>query len=328
MAAVRPTSTPLLVMLNACVVAAAVTSAELPPHPSAYTYMLRVANAECGGQSLNLGHQQTPAICAFAAGRAGCDSFMHSSAYPGWGCRCCSRADGGNAHNLWSVYNVRNCNAPGVACKLPSDVLAESMRAAEAFCSDGNAAANADVYFTAAQDAHDVASNREAHDAIDPNFAGSLLAAASSAAAVLSRFASGGCLSVPSACNHGAILYHQLRSLLLLTDAHAERAFVDSPERARLFDAHRVAIADALYLDRTSVSAVHAFFDALPPHLMHNGVLHDAPFATMTVRDAFKCGADGSAGALLHYTPRGFNVGSQEIEPQTTPSELNSTAVV
>jgi hypothetical protein len=76
-----------------------------PPAPPSYTYALRHASAECGAQSANLGHMQSAAICATTAGQAGCSSFMHSASYPVWGCRCCSRADGGTAHNLWSVYD-------------------------------------------------------------------------------------------------------------------------------------------------------------------------------------------------------------------------------
>jgi len=62
------------------------------------------------------------------------------------------------------------------------------------------------------------------------------------------------------------------------------------------------------FFDTVSLSAIAAFFDDLPPRLLSDGVLFDAPFATMTVRDAWKCGDDPAASSLLGFTDRGFNV--------------------
>ena len=273
-----------------------------------YTYSERRSQAECGSQSHNLGVQQSPAVCAIAAGARGCSSFMHSAAYPSWGCRCCSQADGGQVHSLWSVYDVVDCADPTVVCVTPSDTLASAITTAESFCADSDPGARAESYLASARALHDLLSNRAALLAAYPELADALVAGAVRAASLLASLS--GCVSSPSACNHGLALYHQLRGLLVLVDGHGTRAFVDSASRRRLFDEHGVLLADGLYLTPDSTATLLLYFEQTPPHLMVGGVTHDAPFATMTIKNAFDCASTGDTSGrdLLGYTARGFNV--------------------
>ena len=273
-----------------------------------YTYAERHDKAECGSQSVNLGSLQTPALCAMVAGEAGCKSFMHSASYPVWGCRCCSDPDDGSSHNLWSVYDVLSCDDPGVQCVLPADVLTSGISAARAFCVDERASSSAAEYLASASVLHDLLATRDTLLETYPDFAEAMESSATDAAEVLSSLSS--CTSTPSACNYGSVLHHQLRALLLLVDGHAARAFADSPPRQRLFDDHKILLADALYVEDEGMDALHAFFGQLPTHLMAEGVTYDAPFATMTIKDTFECTSTGdtTGQTLLGYTPRGFNV--------------------
>ena len=65
--------------------------------------------------------------------------------------------------------------------------------------------------------------------------------------------------------------------------------------------------ADA-FTDR-SVNFIHSLFDALPPHLMKEGVTKDARFAVLTREDQFKCGKndtinlDAVLGATSGFIP-------------------------
>merc|ERR1711965_191898 len=55
-------------------------------------------------------------------------------------------------------------------------------------------------------------------------------------------------------------------------------------------------------------------YDGLPLHLRVDGVLYDAQFATMTVRDSFRCGGDHSSDGLLGgLTERGYNVFKMDV---------------
>ena len=107
-----------------------------------------------------------------------------------------------------------------------------------------------------------------------------------------------------------------LRSLLALRDGNATRAFADAPYHRDLFDTHQLLVADGLWLSASSIGAVKSFLAALPPHLMSDGVLYDAPFATMTVKDAFEC--DGTAETVsLTVTDRSFNVFQNQLGDAT-----------
>ena len=113
-----------------------------------FTAETRHETQECGRGGMNVGQHQSAAMCAIAAGKAGCSTFMHSSAYPSWGCRCCADPEGGNDHNLWAVYDVIDCNDEGVECTGPGEVLEAGLQAAAAFCTtsdpDATAATNFD----------------------------------------------------------------------------------------------------------------------------------------------------------------------------------------
>ena len=175
-----------------------------------FTYSLLRADAECGSQLRNLGLQQSPAVCAMAAGRSGCTSFMHSSAYPVWGCRCCriGQAANGKSHGLWDVYDVKNCDAVGVNCTLPHDVLTDRVRHVAALCADAQPDAGASL--ASARLLHDVLSTRETHTSTYADFGAAFSSAASAAAAALAaRAATGSCASTPTACNFLAVALHQ-----------------------------------------------------------------------------------------------------------------------
>ena len=67
-------------------------------------------------------------------------------------------------------------------------------------------------------------------------------------------------------------------------------------------------VADALWLNRDSMNTMMSFFDSLPEHLMTRGVQYDAPFATLTVKDAYKCNANPTVTSYLEVTKRSFNI--------------------
>lgn len=68
---------------------------------------VRHESRSCSSQGVRLGEFVTPDSCSTAARASGCTTFMYSSRYPSWGCRCCSDPDPGIEHALWNVYNVK-----------------------------------------------------------------------------------------------------------------------------------------------------------------------------------------------------------------------------
>ena len=54
------------------------------------------------------------------------------------------------------------------------------------------------------------------------------------------------------------------------------------------------------------MAAIQYAFDGLPTHLVDDGVSFNAPFATLTVRDVFKC--SGAKQDVVRFTARTFNV--------------------
>jgi len=203
---------------------------------------------------------------------------------------------------------------PGEEAQDATTILLDAVAVAKTYCdANGGSAAepSSGAMLIAAENMNTILKN------IDSYFASvdELTEAADNAAAVLSD---SGCFSSATACDHSAVLLLQIRGLLLLFDGHSDRAFPDgAAERKSLWDAHRVLIADNEWFDDNSLRAIRSFFDDLPPHLLSDGVLFDAPFATMTVRDAFDCGSDSSAGTLLTFTDRGFNVFQNQVGQST-----------
>ena len=127
-----------------------------------YGYALRVETAECGAQGTNLGALASAHECAQDAGGAGCSTFMISTEYTSWGCRCCTEPDGGVSHNLWDVYDVVDCSGVGADCVTPSSQLIEGVLAAKAFCEDPSPLEGADAdaqYDSVAQSLNDVLSS-------------------------------------------------------------------------------------------------------------------------------------------------------------------------
>ena len=179
-----------------------------------------------------------------------------------------------------------------------------------------SAAVTAAANLDAAMQLRELITARHTHlgsDLHGVEFAAALADAASGSAATLAKYASGGCQAAADGCNQGALLWHWLRGWLLLSDGDASRAFVDSPERASLFEAHRVYLSDAGWYPKSAVETIHHFYDLLPIRLRRDGVLLGSPFATMTVGDAFKCGNVPFDRNLLNGYPfilsaRGYNV--------------------
>ena len=281
------------------------------PQPETYTYEVRQMNAECANQWKNLGEYASAELCSLAAGVAGCTTFMFSSAYTSWGCRCCSEPDPPKEHSLWTLYNVLPCSDPSVTCVLPGTRLLSAIGTAQAFC-DGPT--DAEANFAAATALQGLIPARDAYLATDPTFASALDTSMSISATVLSKSASGMCNEPATACNDGAVLFHWLRGLLLLIDRNASRALIDSAPRAALFEAHHVYLADGNWMDDNTVQLTESMYDDLPLHLRVDGVLYEAQFATMTVRDSFRCGGDHSSDGLLGgLTERGYNVFKMDV---------------
>jgi len=84
---------------------------------------VRQENAECASQWKNLGEYASAELCSLNAGAASCTTFMFSSVYTSWGCRCCTEPDPPKEHSLWTLYNVLLCSDPSVTCVLPGTRL-------------------------------------------------------------------------------------------------------------------------------------------------------------------------------------------------------------
>ena len=211
--------------------------------------------------------------------------------------------------------------------------LADAIATATKFCtttSADTAAAASDTHRRAADVIHVLTASLDAYRVIDAMFG---VHAANSAAAVLKSLADGGCVSAPTSCNGGAHLMHSLRGFLLITDGGSLRALVGAPRRRAIFDKYKVFVADANanHFDAKTMFHVDEFFGSLPLHLLQDGVLAGAPFATMTARSTFLCENDEAtnitdtqwnidAGMKLGYTARAFNV----FATQTTQSSENA----
>jgi hypothetical protein len=50
------------------------------------------------------GYGSKPDECAPAAAKMGCKTFMFSTEYPVWGCRCCDDPKKATSHGLWDLY--------------------------------------------------------------------------------------------------------------------------------------------------------------------------------------------------------------------------------
>ena len=74
-------------------------------------------------------------------------------------------------------------------------------------------------------------------------------------------------------------------------------------------------VADNGYFDADTLDAIDDFYTNLPVGIMDNGVLGaGTPFATQTVRDAFRCGADDAPGKIISISPVSFNTYNARAE--------------
>jgi len=291
---------------------------------SRYGYELRHENTQCLSQSKNYGDMRSPKLCAMAAGEDGCGSFMFSSAYTSWGCRCCSSPNPNHDdHDLWTVYDVVDCDDPNSECITTATILLDGVRAARDFCADPNPESSPEKYETAARNLSDILSAYSESIVQDPE-----MEAAASEAAVIARDVLAPddetgekCSAEATGCNRGMVLLHQLRNLLALRDLDP---FPDSIPHGALFEEHRVLIADGLFFNSGTMEVVHSYFDAVPDHLMIEGMRRGAPFVTMQVKDEFKC--DGFAEEIeISVTARGFNVFRNQLG-DTTENAFGSTS--
>ena len=203
-----------------------------------------------------------------------------------------------------------------------TEIFYDSVRTAESYCAGGDALPSSDDILISAENLNELVSS------IDLYFTESsvLDAAATEAAAVLAELSCVASAEAASPCNYAAVLMQQLRGFLLLYDEHSLRAFPDATDtRKTIWDAYRILIEDHALFNNATLHGIRLFFDDLPSHLLHDGVLFDAPFATMTAKDTFDCDGDDSAGKLLGFTNRGFNVFGTQIGKTTAdafPSDI------
>ena len=117
------------------------------------------------------------------------------------------------------------------------------------------------------------------------------------------------------ACKLGSLVFHQLRALILLFDGNADRAFPLETkvhkQRKRLFNKFGIFLADNGWMNRRTVKRLSTFYSQLPSFIRNDGILYDAPYATQTVRDAWKC--NGQDLGYLGSTRRGFNVFQTQV---------------
>ena len=129
---------------------------------------------------------------------------------------------------------------------------------------------------------------------------------ASAAARVL---ADGGC--APRACDGSLALFGALEAFLLVVDGHGGRALSRDRARRALFDDRRVFLADGKHYNDVTVKRIDDFYAGVPDHLMERGVLHGAPFATITLQDQFSCGHSLQGSDMIHIisvTRRSFDL--------------------
>jgi len=260
------------------------------------------------GGCWNLGfvdHKSDAAGCQrFCAMTPDCNYWSYHPLRSDKRCHLCS------ADSDWST-----CDEPGSCIWGPAvcpgderpdalSVLYDAVSLAESFCSGSSSSSSSKAMLIAAESMNKVVVSLDSYFS---DFS-VLDEAANRGAAILND---GECSASWSACDDSAVLMLQIRGFLLLLDGHSERAFPDSTDRRKaIWSEHGVLVADNGFFDSVSLEAIAAFFDDLPPRLLSDGVLFGAPFATMTVRDAWRCGEDldSTASSLLMFTDRGFNV--------------------
>jgi len=147
----------------------------------------------------------------------------------------------------------------------------------------------------------------------DQAFMSNLESAANEAAAVL-RSETQSCrnnfTNLSNNCKYGSLVFHQLRALLLHVDELPNRAFPGATKqnkfRRKLFNVHKIFLADNFWMTKKSTKKIFKFYSQLPAHMKSEGILYDALFATQTVRNAWKC--NGVSPGYLGTSNRGFNV--------------------
>jgi len=81
----------------------------------------------------------SPSKCAQYAKKAGCNTYMFSTRYPVWGCRCCLNPSRARKHSLWNLYSPKGeCGGTATTCSGMSDLYARSCpRWAKSYCNHG-----------------------------------------------------------------------------------------------------------------------------------------------------------------------------------------------
>lgn len=110
------------------------------------------------------------------------------------------------------------------------------------------------------------------------------------------------------ACKYASLVLFQMRAFLLYIDQGSARAFpmIRDKQRKKLFDKHKILMADNGWFNTETLESIEAFYSQLPDHLKTEGVLYDAPlFARQSSGDSWKC---NGKSPNIGVSTRAFNV--------------------
>ncbi len=159
-----------------------------------------------------------------------------------------------------------------------------------------NGTLNPDDALVAATELHHVV-NKYADGEFDSDasFLNNLSSAADQAARILKVGDGTACYNAYTGpthrCKYGSLVHHQLRALLLYVDGNAKRAFPMKRNlfRRKLFNHHKVFLADNGWMSKFTQKKLITFFSQLPIHLKKEGLWYNAKFSTQSVEDAYMC---------------------------------------
>jgi len=245
----------------------------------------------------------------------GCEFFSYHPSRGDKRCHFCSN------DSDWSSCKSNpkeDCIHGPVSC--PGDertgvlsILESAISTAEEFCGDSAREKNRESYKRAGMDLNTIILNKEVYDQKVQGFSSIYSKAVERAAAILSK--SDECVPKATACNSGLLLIFNLQGMVILSDKNSTRALVGevNKQHRKLYKSHKVLIADGWFFNKDSWAALRDFFSKIPDRLLREGILYEAPFAVMTVKDAYACEKDKSAGSALRITKRGWNVFKNQV---------------